>query len=599
MQRELLVVDDEPKLCHALKAFFEAKGFRVETATTGHTALESLTRLPMPVVFLDLRLPDGSGLDVLSQFKARDPSVRVVVISGQSDPETIQEALRRGANEYLTKPLDFARCFYAAMGIETVDLATVAVESNAIQRVPLSVAQGSGVVPVRTSRGTLEVAMSDPLDHDQLEGLRAQLGCDVIPLAAIGGDVASAIRRVYGLDASLPPAPSLDDASLLHDLLQQGWRRHAQVLHLGWGPNGPWMRERIDGLWADASLPSEAAEVYSRLLHRVKRLAGLDPSERGHLRWGRGSMTIAGTRLTLQVSVAPTLDGEHIIIRLGDPLRRVEMGELGLSEGQQEQLSALLSRPSGLVLVTGPSGAGLSTTLSTCLSRVDASRLHVVTLEDPPEHELPQVTQIPLEAGSTFADGLRAILRHEPDVVMVGGLPDADAVREAVRVALSGRLVLSSLHAADTAGSIRRMLDFGIEPFLLCATLSGVVSQRLLRALCPSCREPVEVETAGLLQAGLAVPQRAGRITLRRAGRCPQCRQTGYQGRIGVFEVLTVDHHIRALMIKHTSSSQIRQSAISRGMLSLWQAGWQAVSSGVTSLEELTRGLLPDLRQAG
>jgi type II secretory ATPase GspE/PulE/Tfp pilus assembly ATPase PilB-like protein len=359
------------------------------------------------------------------------------------------------------------------------------------------------------------------------------------------------------------------------------------------------MRERLDGLWSDAPLPPEVIEPYPRLLHCVKRLAGLDPAERGRLQWGRGSITIAGTRLTLHVSVAPTLDGESVIIRLGDPLRRVEMGELGVSEEQQEQLSTLLSRPSGLLLVTGPSGSGLSTTLATCLLRVDASRLHVVTLEDPPEQELPKVTQIPLEAGSTFAGGLRAVLRHDPDVVMAGELPDAEAAREAVRVSLTGHLVLSTLHTNDAPGAITRLLDMGVEPFLVTSTVMGVLAQRLVRALCPQCREPVEVETSGLVQAGLAVPQRTGRITLWRAARCPQCRQTGYQGRIGVFEVLTVDHHIRSLMIKHTSSSQIRQSAISRGMMSLWQAGWRAVSSGVTSLEELTRGLSPDLRQPG
>ena len=221
-----------------------------------------------------------------------------------------------------------------------------------------------------------------------------------------------------------------------------------------------------------------------------------------------------------------------------------------------------------------------------------------MTLEDPVARELAGATQITVQpnAGFTFADGLRAIEHHDPDIVMVGEIPDQETAGLTVRAALTGRLVLSSLHTNDASSTITRLVDLGIEPFFLCSTLTGILSQRLVRKLCEACREPYEVEGASLTHLGTFFPKRAGTVPLWRAKGCKQCRQTGFHGRTGIFELLVIDHQIRSLMIKRTSGIQIRQSAVSRGMMILPQAMWKKIQAGVTSLEEMIRILPPELR---
>jgi type II secretory ATPase GspE/PulE/Tfp pilus assembly ATPase PilB-like protein len=258
----------------------------------------------------------------------------------------------------------------------------------------------------------------------------------------------------------------------------------------------------------------------------------------------------------------------------------------------------MLDKPTGLLLVSGPTGSGKSTSLYAFLSKLNTGKHHIITVEDPIEHELQGLTQIQVQPkiGLTFAAGLRSILRHDPDIIMVGEIRDEETAGLAIRAALTGHLVLATIHTNDASSGITRLIDLGIEPFLLCSTLSGILSQRLIRLLCRQCRKPTKIDGAALGAMGLNIPAEAASAKIWSSQGCHQCRMTGYEGRTGVFELLVVDHRIRSLMIKRTSAVQIRQSAMAQGMRSLWQSGWQKIQAGHTSLEELVRVLPPSLQ---
>jgi len=603
--KELLVVDDEPMLCRALSALFTERGIHVTTAHTAQQALETLNHVRADVVLLDLRLPDASGLQVLSKIKAQFPTLRVVMISAYGDAQTAQEAKIRGASDYLAKPFDFDRCFYTAMGLETVDLSVTEPAPGALARVVAEVAQRERVLPMRWDNGTLHLAMADPLDTPRLEELKALLRCEVKPLAVVGGELLAAIRQRYGLaaepSASCEPH-ALEDrkeiAQLVHDLVHRARARRATDVHLGSGPRGPWIRERIDGILSDVPAPGLFKTRYGDVVSHLKALARLEVGPHRLPQRGRAVFESDAGPLDLRISAMPTPHGEHLAIRLLEPSRLLAVEQLGLTQDQRLAIASLLAKPTGLFLITGPSGSGKTTSLYAFLSKLNTGQVNLMTIEDSVEHELVGATQVPVQpdAGLTFAGALRASLHHDPDVVMVGELQDRETAHLAVRTALTGHLVLSSLHTNDASSTITRLLDLDVEPFFLCTTVSGILAQRLVRKLCAACREPYEVEGVSLVHLGISFSRDPGAVEVFRAKGCERCRQTGYHGRTGIFELLVVDHQIRSLIIKRTSGYQIRQSAVSRGMLTLPQAMWQKIQTGETSLEELMRVLPPDLR---
>ncbi len=612
--KELLVIDDESRLCLALKTFFEEKGFKVTTAATCQAAMEQLHRVPAQVALLDLRLPDGSGLDVLTRIKKEHPEVRVVVISAVADSQSIDEALQRGASSYLTKPFDFDQCFFAAMGFETADVGTAVPDVEAVARVPKEVAQEQRIVPLRLTDGTLHVAVADPFDKAKVAALTARLGCPVVPVAILGGDLDEAIAYAY--DAShaaakprepqWPVAPVRDAAEgdpaihhLVSELIQHAHAARATDLHLGISAEGPWVRERIDGILYNVQPSPKLASDYASLVSHIKVMANLNVAEHRLPQEGRIWFEVGSTQLDLCLSILPTPSGEHIAIRLIGPSAMLRLEQLGLGKEQAHSLEGLLAKPSGLLIVCGTAGSGKSTSLYACLSKLNTGRVNVVTIEQTIEHELPGVTQLEIhpQAGLTCSGGIQSALRHDPNVLMISELTDAESASLAVGAASKGHLVLAGLHTQQAAGAITRLLDVGIEPFALCSSLTGILSQRLLRRLCDKCRTPSEVGAASLAAMGITPPGQAGTaLTVWAAKGCKQCRGTGYNGRIGVFEFLTVDQHLRALILKRTSTAQLRQSAISKGMQSLWHSAWQKMHAGETSLEELTRVFAPELR---
>jgi len=600
MPKELLVIEDERKFSDALKAFFEQRGFRVATASTAQAALDQWQQLPAEVVFLDLKLPDRSGLEVLSQLKDQSPNVRVVVLSGLLDHETIQEAFHRGASEYLTKPVDFDRCFFAAMGLTVVDPASARPQPQALQRVPAALARRHHILPLRVTPQALELVMADPLDEAHLQELKRLLRCDIKPIAAIGANLPAVIHQWYAAQtpstatpAAAPSAPSETAADLLNALIHQATRDRATDVHLGIGSQGPWMRQRIDGVVNQIAMPAPFAARYGEVTARLKAMASLPLEERHAPLEGRIRFEHGAIRRELLVSILPTRHGDHVTIRLLEPSPVFALEQLGLTEEQLKHVNTLIAKRRGLVLVTGPAESGKSTTNAALLSRLNTGEANIVTIEEVITCELPGITQLqaPSHGALTLADALQAALRHDPDIVMVSELSDSRTARLAINAALTGRLVLSVLHTHDATSAILRLTDMGIEPFLLCSALSGVLSQRLLRLLCSYCQKSVQTSAATLRTFGVTGTIPNGTLQLRQARGCARCRNTGYHGRIAIVELLLLDHHIRSLIMKQVSSTQLRQSALCRGMQSLWQSGWRHLLAGRTSLTELLRVL--------
>ena len=601
MPKELLVVEDELKFSGALKAFFEQRGFRVATASTAQAALDQWQQFPADVVLLDLKLPDRSGLEVLSQLKGQSPNVRVIVLSGLLDQETIQEAFHRGASEYLTKPVDFDRCFFAAMGLAVVDLSSVRPDPQALQRVPAPFAIQHRILPLRMTPEALELVIADPLDEAHVNELKRLLKCDIKPVAAIGADVLMTIHHWYATEAPAPSTPmtaarSMPSEALLqfiNELILQATQDRATDVQMGVGPQGPWMRQRIDGVVYQTPVSAPFALHYHDITAQLKIMASVPLGERPGPQEGRLRFEQGAIRRDLLLSILPTRHGDHLAIRLLEPSQPFAMEQLGLSEEQLKQVNALLAKRGGLVLITGPAGSGKSTTSAAMLSTLNTGQVNMVTVEDVIPYELPGVTQlqVPSRGAFTVAEGLQAALRHDPDIVMVSDLGDPQTVRLVIKAALAGRLVLSTLHTNDATSTIMRLMDMGIEPFLLCSALSGILSQRLLRLLCPHCQELVQTSAATLRTFGVTGTIPSGTLRLQQGRGCARCRTTGYQGRTAIFELLLIDHHIRSLMMKQVSSAQLRQSALCRGMQSLWQSGWRHLLAGRTSLKELLRVL--------
>ena len=390
MPKELLVIDDEPMLCKALGALFAGKGFQVATANSAREALSRLEEVPADVILLDLKLPDASGLDVLSTLKGRFPDVRVIVISALSDQPTIKEAMERGASDYLSKPFDFDRCFASAMGLETSEPAA---------------------------------APATPIGEPAVEWLET--------------------------------------------LIRNAHAHRATDLHVGTGPKGPWIRQRIDGVLYDVPMSSQWKASYERAVFQMKQRAGLDVTQRRLPQQGRIRLDHREPILDLRLSVLPTSHGEHLALRLLTLSQPMPLDKLGMTDDQRLALVSLLAKPSGLLLVTGPAGCGKSATLAACLAKLNTGKVNIVTVEESVEQEFAGITQMPIapKTGLTFADGLRAVPNHDPDVVMVGELHDHDTTALAVRAALAGRLVLAGMHPADASGTIPRLMDLDVEPF--------------------------------------------------------------------------------------------------------------------------------------
>jgi len=438
------------------------------------------------------------------------------------------------------------------------------------------------ILPLAMTADLFSVAMPPPIDHGLVEALEMAVGRRVSAVEQDAKAVTQGLERLFAGDKSvlqkivedLAPENPDEDVDRLKDLaseapvvrlvshlIEEAIRSRASDIHIEPYPDRLAVRLRIDGMLRDQ--PSPPVSLARAVVSRIKILANLNIAERRLPQDGRVAQAVLGHALDLRVSTVPTVHGESVVIRLLDQSAGIRpLAELGLRPADEELLKQLTALPNGMVLVTGPTGSGKTTTLYTALQLIDAGSRKVLTIEDPVEYHMARVNQIQVkpQIGLSFANILRSIVRQDPDVIMVGEMRDYETADIAVHAALTGHLVLSTLHTNSAAGAITRLIDMGVEPFLLTSTLRAVIGQRLVRTLCPHCKRG-----------------------------CPACGQTGYLGRIGLFEVMPMTDAIRDLTLAKASAEEIDQAARAGGMISLKEDGMSKVRAGLTSQEEVRR----------
>jgi type II secretory ATPase GspE/PulE/Tfp pilus assembly ATPase PilB-like protein len=371
--------------------------------------------------------------------------------------------------------------------------------------------------------------------------------------------------------------------------LLEALKQRATDIHIEPFENMLRIRMRVDGMLFEQPAPPGILRFHPAIVSRIKIMAEMDIAEKRLPQDGRVKLRVAGEEVDLRISTVPTPHGESVEIRI---LRRAMMlmglGELGMSDAALTKVRRAIRRPNGIILVTGPTGSGKTTTLYSALNEINSEDKKIITIEDPVEYMLRGVNQIQVKPGIglSFASGLRSILRHDPDVIMVGEIRDTETAEIAIRAALTGHLVFSTLHTNDAAGAVTRLLDMGVEPFLAASSLRMVVAQRLIRTLCPRCRQEAEYDTATLRKAGL--PADAPMRLFQAAG-CEHCRQQGYTGRTGIYEILSLDDILRLQIVDRGTTDEIRRTAMDSGMTTLRQDGWDKARRGFTSLEEVLR----------
>jgi len=466
------------------------------------------------------------------------------------------------------------------------------------------------VLPVAESEGALQLAMADPGDGFAREAMALLAESPVAACAAVPAELEQAIERLYaaGEPAGDAVAESLessveDDVARLRDMaseapvirlvnriIQQAIEQRASDIHLEPFENRLRLRYRVDGVLREADAPPLAQ--HAAVVSRIKIMARLDIAERRLPQDGRIKMAVRGHPVDLRISTIPTLHGESVVMRILDQDSvHLDFDALGVTGPARETLEGLLDRPNGILLVTGPTGSGKTTTLYTALTRLNADDRKILTVEDPIEYQLEGINQIQVKPaiGLDFAACLRAILRQDPDIILIGEIRDLETAQIAAQAALTGHLVLSTLHTNNAAGTITRLLDMGVEEYLVTATVNGVAAQRLVRRLCPECAEPYHVEPDLAERLNLASVGGGAGSTLHRPAGCKRCNHTGYRGRTSILETLTLDDALRRAVLRGTDASELHHQAVASGLRTLYHDGLAKALAGTTSIDEVLR----------
>lgn len=501
---------------------------------------------------------------------------------------------------------DVARAVAGQLSIPFVPDHLLQVDLLFARLLPPQVAKKTSALPLREEFGHLFVAMADPLDVFSLDEIRHLTRRSVQPVACTVSGVRRAIAQYERLaalkqkdgapdsgstgDLALPPEP--DDApvvQLVNDLVDRAMDERSSDIHIEPAEGQFRVRFRIDGFLREIMNPPMT--YHPAVVARIKVLAGLDIAERRAPQDGRIELRDKGRNVDLRVSTLPTVFGEKVVLRLFDRTKALtRLEDLGLSGEAFHFYTTCARRPHGMLLVTGPTGSGKTSTLMSTLAYVNSAEKNIVTIEDPVEYQLTGVNHVQVNprAGLGFADGLRAVLRQDPNIIMVGEIRDGETADVAVRSALTGHLVLSTLHTNDAAGSLTRLTDMGVEPYLIASSVMGVLAQRLLRRICPQCKEPYAAETEIFREYGCPVTE-TERVTLYRAKGCARCNGTGYSGRFAIFEFLRMTPGIQHLVATRSSTAAIREQAVANGMQLLLTNGLMTAMAGHTTPEEVFR----------
>ncbi len=498
--------------------------------------------------------------------------------------------------------------------IPYVKIKELTIIPEVFEKLPAKYACHYKLIPVKFERDTLTVAVADPLDIRTLDDLKLLLGCDVVGALATESDISEAIKKYYGIGAetieeivdtgdmaetiALQTSKTEDiedlaeDASIIkfvNQILVQAVRERATDIHVEPYEDELKIRYRIDGVLYDVPVPANVKFFHSAIVSRLKIMANLDIAERRLPQDGRIKIKVGQEELDLRISILPTQFGESVDIRLLSNRMLYSLEKLGLSPSDLEILEGLIKKPHGIIFVTGPTGNGKTTTLYSCLSKINNKDKKIITVEDPIEYQLKGITQIQIHPriGLSFAAGLRSMLRHDPDIMMIGEVRDFETAEIAIRVALTGHLVFSTLHTNDAAGGVTRLLDMGIESYLVASSVECFIAQRLVKLVCPHCKVEKRPDKRMLKEFG--IEDAVGNVAIYEGKGCKSCKLSGYRGRTGIYEFLLMNEEIRDLVLHRASSDQIKKKALELGMHTLRMDGWKKVKQGLTTINEVIR----------
>ncbi|MFT6040431.1 MAG: type IV pilus assembly protein PilB [Planctomycetota bacterium] len=491
-------------------------------------------------------------------------------------------------------------------GLDAVDLANLKPTDEAIERLDSGTAHAFGVLPIRVEGDTLIVAIADPMNVAVLEDLRFTTGGDVRGVLGDAGLLRKLVTECYGEEASLKDtiadaaraagednpedaAASAPVVRLLNSILHRAIRDRASDIHFEVFPNELRIRYRVDGSLYEIEAPP--AHLASALLARIKIMSDLDIAEVQLPQDGRISLAIDGRPVDLRVATLPGIAGEGAVLRILDRSAvSLELSSLGLETRDANDIRELCQLPHGIVLVTGPTGSGKTTTLYAILSDINDPGTKIITVEDPVEYDIDGLVQVPIneDIGVGYASVLRTVLRQDPDKILIGEIRDEDTAGTAVEASLTGHTVFATVHTNDAPSAVTRMVDMGVEPFLITATLEAVIAQRLVRSVCPSCKDTYEPDEDLLRELGADSSELQG-AKLPFGKGCAECFHTGYRGRTAIYEIMKMDRPLREAIGANASTAELRRLAVSAGMRTLRQAGIHRVLEGKTTIEEVIR----------
>ncbi|MGE3982084.1 MAG: GspE/PulE family protein [Candidatus Omnitrophota bacterium] len=486
--------------------------------------------------------------------------------------------------------------------IPYVDLSQRQIDYETVALLPHDLLQTHRVIPLTLEDQRLTVATNNPLDVNALQDIQVKTGYSVYPVMSSIRDIEHYLQEYFdsihtGKTMISSRRPNVDDATVIQyvdSIIRRAIKEKASDIHFEPQKGLMRVRFRIDGVLYEKE--SIDKDLQRNCVSRIKIISGMDVAENRRPQDGRCNFSVGTEQYDLRISTLPNLNGENLVVRiLSKSFLKQSFESLGMEPAQVKDLNFLLNKPYGLILLTGPTGAGKTTTLYSMLSQLNDSEKSIVTVEDPVEYELEGINQTPtnIHIGYTFSNAIRHILRHDPDIIMIGEIRDKETAEIAIRAALTGHLVLSTMHTNTAAGAITRLLEMDIEPFLISSALNGVISQRLVRQLCPACKKGVTLdqETEKKISQFLPVDES---VMLARSVGCEVCSKTGFKGRIGIFEILKIDEDIRYLIIKTAGESEIADMALKKGMKSLGVSGMEKVLNKVTEFNETIRNVFLD-----
>ncbi|MFA5059234.1 MAG: ATPase, T2SS/T4P/T4SS family [Candidatus Omnitrophota bacterium] len=497
------------------------------------------------------------------------------------------------------------------LGVEFVNLKEIKISPEAINKIPAKFAYHYKIIPVEFKDDTLTVALTKPLDIHILDDIGLVVKARLVSVLASEKDILEAIRKYYGvgaetieqmMDTVQPQERTTADfestedigseasiAKFLHQILAEAYQSRATDIHIEPFEDELRVRYRIDGVLYDARTPSTIKHFKDSINSRIKIMSNLNIAEKRLPQDGRFKTRVGQIDLDLRVSFLPTHYGESVVIRILSSAKLYSFEELGLYQKDLAALDHLIKKPHGIIFVTGPTGSGKTTTLYSCLARINTLERKIITIEDPIEYQLNGITQIQInpKIGLSFSAGLRSMLRHDPDIMMVGEVRDYETAEIAIQVALTGHLVFSTIHTNDAASAVTRLLDMGVEPYLVSSSVECFIAQRLIRLICPKCKQPGKITPEAIKEFGLKGEE--ANTAIYEGKGCEFCKMTGYYGREGIYEFLLLNEEMRNMIVARATASQIKAKAIAAGMRTLRQDGWEKVKKGVTTPSEVIR----------